>query len=82
MKPWQAAHLRMLESLPKTTHRSDDGVGDINWRRWRRRRVGNRSQAVIVNGVRYDSLTIAANSLGSNRPAILKMVERGEAELE
>ena len=34
----------------------------------------------MINGVQYDSLTLAAKALDSNRPAILKMVERGEAE--
>jgi TPP-dependent indolepyruvate ferredoxin oxidoreductase alpha subunit len=74
---WQDAHLRMLETLPKRTHRAQE-LGDLNWRHWRRKG----KQAVVINGVQYASLTSAAKSLGTNRPAILKMVERGEASIE
>ena len=76
MKPWQAAHLRMLETLPKRTHHAPEKVGDLNWRHWRK---GKGKQAVMIDGTTYDSLTRAAKALGTNRPAILQMIERGEA---
>jgi hypothetical protein len=74
---WKAAHLRMLETLPKRTHLAKE-LGGVNWRHWRRKG----KQSVVIDNVQYDSLTLAAKALGSNRPAILKMIERGKASFK
>jgi hypothetical protein len=74
---WLEAHLRMLETLPTRIHLSHE-VGDVNWRHWRKKG----KQAVLIGGIRYKSLTLAAKALSTNRPAILKMVERGEASFQ
>lgn len=74
---WQEAHLRMLESLPRRTHYAPEHVGDLNWKHWRR--GGKEKRPVVIKGVQYDSLSLAAKALQSNRPAIWKMIERGEA---
>lgn len=80
MKPWQAAHLRLLEILPVRTHQAKARRADTNWRR----RCGGvkEKQAIVIKGVRYHSLTAAATAMEVSRPALVYMIKRGEAVYE
>lgn len=74
MKPWEAAHLRMLETLPKRTHEKwepDEAKG---------RPGGRAKQPVIIDGVWYASLNDAARALHKARQTIVSMIRRGEAQ--
>jgi hypothetical protein len=74
---WQEKHLRMLEILPRRTHEARVTTLDVNWRK----KGGGvkRKLAVIVNGVRYPSLTAAAKGLGVTRPTVNLLIQRGKA---
>jgi TPP-dependent indolepyruvate ferredoxin oxidoreductase alpha subunit len=74
---WQVAHLRMLENLPRRTHEARVTTFDLNWRK----KGGGvkKKLAVIVKGVRYQSLTAAAKALGVTRPTVNLMIQRGMA---
>jgi hypothetical protein len=74
---WQDAHRRMLETLPTRKHEAKVTTLDVNWRK----KGGGfkRKLAVMVNGVRYQSLTAAAKGLGVTRPTVNLMIRRGKA---
>lgn len=69
------AHLRLLESLPSTVHyanltyantpRNMNGKGGFRWRK-----------AVVVDGVRYPSISHAAKKTGRSRQAIYQRIQR------
>lgn len=67
----QAAHLRLLSTLPVRTH---------EWERVEiNERQKNNLRAIIVAGVHYESLTEAGRQLGKSRGAIRNMVAAGRA---
>lgn len=67
----------MLGILPTRTHVAKVTTLDVNWRK----KGGGvkKKLAVIVNGVRYSSLTAAAKGLGVTRPTVNLMIQRGKA---
>jgi hypothetical protein len=78
MRPWEKAHLRMLETLPKRTHYRHTAEE----RRHGKRLGGRPRQAVNVDGKSYVSLTAAAQALGIARQTVTSMVRRGQAFME
>lgn len=67
-----AAAVRLMSSCPVRTHvRTPQAYAE--------RLSVNNFRNVIVDGVRYESLTEAGRQLGRSRGAIRNMIARGEA---
>ena len=69
------AAARLLTALPCRTHYAPQHGSD----HWRAQQKANNQRPVRINGTVYESMTQAAERLGTHRDAIRKMIHAGDA---